>query len=78
MTLYSVKEVAEILSIRVQAVRALIANKSLTACDISLNPGGRPRWRVESEVLTAFIRSRSTSPPPKYKRRRKKEPRKFF
>lgn len=67
--LLTVREVAARLGIRTHAVLALIRNRQLKAADVSLNPGGRPRWRIDAEELASFIQRRT--PQPKAPRRRK-------
>jgi excisionase family DNA binding protein len=76
----SVREVAEILGIRTHGVATLIHNGSIRAVDVSLNPGGRPRWRIDSEELSSFIRRRThTAAPPRRKRRRRaKDAKEYF
>lgn len=56
---YDVKAVAELLDIRQHGVLALIRSGELRAVDVSLTPGGRPRWRIMPDDLDAFIARRT-------------------
>jgi len=67
----SVREVAELLSIRTHGVTSLIRSCQLRAVDVSLTPGGKPRWRVDREELDSFIRRRTHEAAPKRRRRRR-------
>lgn len=67
----SVKEVAELLAIRVHSVTALIRSGELRGIDVSLKPGGRPTWRVEREEIESFFRRRTHSATPRRRRRRR-------
>lgn len=70
---HSVAEVAKLLALREHSVLSLIKSGDLRAIDVSLTPGGKPRWRILPEDLDAFIshRTHQASPP----RRRKASPR---
>lgn len=68
----SVKEVAELLGIRQHGVLTLIRNGELAAHDVSLKPGGRPRWRIAREEIESFLTRRAHVAAPK--RRRKRRP----
>ena len=52
-------------------VLALIHSGELPAVDVSLKPGGRPRWRVLPDDFDAFLARRTFSPPAPRRRRRK-------
>ena len=69
--LLSVKAVAQLLGIRTHGVLALIRSGELRAVDVSLVPGGRPRWRILPDDLDTFVlrRTHQASPP---RRRRKR------
>jgi hypothetical protein len=50
-----------------------IHSGQLRAVNLALNPGGRPRWRIDPADALAFEQRRSSgSPPPQSARRRKK------
>jgi excisionase family DNA binding protein len=67
------REVAAMLGIRIKSVLTLIHTGQLPGVDVSLVPGGRPRWRVAREELDAFLRRRTHSAAPKRRRRRRRE-----
>ena len=69
--LYTVKQVAELLGIRQHGVLTLIRSGELLAIDVSLHPGGRPRWRISSDNLEAFLAKRTRRPEPPRRRRRR-------
>ena len=71
---YSVKQVAELLSIRTRSVRALLKSGDLVGIDVSLQPGGRPRYRISQDDLDNFLLRRAHQAAPPRKRRRKKRP----
>jgi hypothetical protein len=68
---YSVKQVAESLRIRAHGVLALIRNGELRAVDISIQPGGRPHWRILPDDLECFLLRRTRQPAAPRRRRRK-------
>ena len=70
---YSVKQVSELLSIRTHSVLALLHSNELRGIDVSLQPGGRPRWRISAEDLENFT-NRRTHQAATPRRRRKKRP----
>lgn len=76
----SVKEVAFKLGIRQHSILALIRSGELRAFDISLMPGGRPRWRILEEDLEAFIlrRTHQAAPPRRRKLKQRRNVKKFF
>lgn len=65
----SVAQVADSLGIRRHGVLALIHSGELLAVDVSLTPGGRPRWRVLSEELERFVLRRTFRKTPPRRRR---------
>ena len=71
---YSVREASEELSISRPSTRKLIKSGQLVACDVSLQPGGRPRYRISDEDLENFISRRTHQASPPRRRRRKKRP----
>jgi len=71
--LRTVKQVAEILQIRQHGVLTLIRTGDLPAVDISLTPGGKPRWRITDDDLQKFLRRRTRKLDPPRKRRRRRE-----
>jgi excisionase family DNA binding protein len=72
------KQVAERLGTRTSHVTALIRSGQLRAADISLQPGGKPRWLIHPEQLESFLRRRTYSVVPKSRRRRNSQPAKKF
>jgi hypothetical protein len=67
----SVREVADQLGTRTHSVLTLIKTGQLRASDISLTPGGRPRWRIDPDDLSLYL-ARKTFQAPAPRRRRKK------
>lgn len=69
--LLTVKDVAEHLGIRQHGVLAPIKSSELRAVNVSLKPGGRPRWRIQESDLDSFHRTRTHQAAPPRRRRRK-------
>lgn len=72
-SLRTVKQIAELLRIRQHGVLALIHSGDLRAVDVSLRPGGRPRWRIAQGDLDDFLQRRTRQPDPPRRRRRKRD-----
>ena len=70
-TALTVQQVAQALRIRRHGVLALIKSGELRAVDVSLKPGGRPRWRVLPDDLDGFLTRRAHQPAIPRRRRRK-------
>ena len=68
---FSVKQVAQLLAIREHSVLTLIKKGDLRAIDVSMTPGGKPRWRILPDDLDAFISRRTHQAAPPRSRRRK-------
>jgi hypothetical protein len=68
---HSVKQVAAMLGIRTHAVCALIRSGALRAVDVSLQPGGRPHWRIMPDDLEGFLLRRTHAPAAPRRHRRK-------
>ena len=68
---YSVKQVAELLGVREHGVLSLIRSGELVGIDVSLQPGGRPHWRILPDDLDGFISRRTHQASPPRRRRRK-------
>ena len=64
-------EVARLLHIRVDKVRAWITRGELVASDVSERVGGRPRYRIARDDLDAFLERRQVRPAHKTTRRTK-------
>ena len=73
-----VKQVAELLGIRQHGVLTLIKSGELSAFDVSLTPGGKPRWRILPEDLDSFLLRRTKQPPVPRRRRRKTAVKTYF
>jgi len=67
---YSVREVAELLAVRQHLILALIKTGQLHAVDVSVNTGGRPRWRIMPDDVEAFVTRRTHQPSPRRRRRK--------
>ncbi len=70
----TVARIAELLGIRVHGVLSLIHSGELPAVDVSLHPGGKPRWRILPEHFEAFLLRRTHQPRAPRRRRRKAAP----
>ena len=69
---YTVKQTAQLLAIREHSVLTLIRKGELRAIDVSMTPGGKPRWRILPDDLDAFILRRThEASPVRYRRRNK-------
>jgi excisionase family DNA binding protein len=68
---YSVREVAEMLSLRQHSILALIARGELRGIDVSLKRGRRPHWRIAAEDVEGFIARRTLQTAPRRRRRRR-------
>jgi len=68
---YSVRDVAELLGVRTHAVLTLIRSGQLRAIDVSLRPGGRPRWRIMPDDLDGFIARRTHQATIRVRRRKR-------
>ncbi len=75
----SVREVAALLGIRPHGVLALIHSNQLPAVDVSLQQGGRPRWRIFQDALEDFLLRRTHQPAaPRRRRRRNTTVKQYF
>jgi excisionase family DNA binding protein len=70
---YTPAQVAELLAVDQGKILAWLHSGELHGINIAKRAGGRPRWRISSEQLQAFLQSRSTSPPPKPAKRRRQQ-----
>ena len=55
----SVKQVAELLDVSQHQILSLLKSGELRGVDVSLQPGGRPRWRIMADDLDAFPHRRA-------------------
>ena len=62
-------QVAKLLKVSADKIRAFIKTEELVAVDVSQHRGQRPRYRISRDALHAFLARRSSSPPPKPRRR---------
>jgi excisionase family DNA binding protein len=69
-----VREVAERLRVKPDAILAWIRRGELRALDVSQSRGLKPRWRILPGDLAAFEASRMATPPPKPVRRNRHDP----
>ena len=67
----SVKQVAQLLSVRQHSILNLVRTGQLRAVDVSLVQGGRPRWRILPDDLEGFILRRTHQVAPPRRRRRR-------
>ena len=70
--LHTVKKVSKLLGIREHGVLSLIHSGELRGVDVSLTPGGRPRWRIMQDDLDGFLLRRTRQASTPRRRRRKK------
>jgi hypothetical protein len=75
---HTVRQVAEHLGIRPHGVLTLIRSGQLVAHDVSLQPGGRPRWRIMPADLEDFLARRTYAPPAPRRRPRKNQAAKVY
>jgi hypothetical protein len=66
---WSVPDVANRLGVDQHAVLGWIRRGELSAVNVARRLGGRPRWRVSSDELERFLRSRRAIPAPRPGRR---------
>lgn len=69
-----VREVAERLRVKPDAILAWIRRGELRALDVSQARGLKPRWRILPGDLAAFEASRMVQPPARAVRRRRRDP----
>jgi len=68
---YTPPQIAELLGVDPDRVRAWCRAGTLRAVDLSEKPGvGRPRFRVMPEALDEFLATRAVASTPRRKRRR--------
>lgn len=71
-------QLAKTLGIKADKVLAWIRSGQLVAINVAENPNGqRPRWRIDQDEVTRFLKSRQTKPTETAKairRRRKNKP----
>jgi hypothetical protein len=72
MKTYGIKDLCERFAVGEHTVLNWIRRGELRAIDVSRKQGGRPRWRITQEALTAFEFGRTPTPPPPRVRRRKR------
>jgi len=71
MKMLTPPEVAKLLRITSDKVLGWIRSGELRSMNVAAKTGGRPRYRVAEEDLTAFLARRAVVPPPPVRRRRK-------
>jgi excisionase family DNA binding protein len=69
---YTTREVARLIRISPDRVRAMIASGELPAINTAAARCGRPRYVVLPEQLVAWVRQRAAAPPPRPARSRKR------
>ena len=76
----TVRDVAALLGIRQHGVLSLIRSGELRGVDVSLKPGGRPRWRIMPDDLEGFLSRRTLTPagPRRRARRRPANVKQYF
>jgi hypothetical protein len=66
-------QVGRLLGVKASKVGLWIRSGELKAVDVSERRGGRPRWKIPPESLTAFFAARSSRPSLPQVRRRKRD-----
>ena len=69
-TYYTPPEIARRFRCDVKKVLRWLATGELAGINLATNLKGRPRWRIHTDALTAFERSRCAIPKPESPRRR--------
>lgn len=77
---HTVATVASLLGVDAGKILRWLNRGELIGVDISLDRGGKPRWRISQDELDSFLRRRSSSPPAVAagQRRRAEPPQKYF
>ena len=76
---YTTEDVAAILRVSPDKVRAWIASGELVATNTAVTLVGKPRWIISQQALDAFRTTRTSAPLPKpVKRRRPSGEKDFF
>ncbi|MFH1265791.1 MAG: helix-turn-helix domain-containing protein [Planctomycetota bacterium] len=68
------RQIADSHAVPVDSVYAWIRSGQLVAVDVSVSPGGKPRWRIDPSDLEVFTAGRTSRPTPKPRRRRRAAP----
>jgi excisionase family DNA binding protein len=66
------RELARLLRVSPDRIRAIIARGELRAVNMAPTRCGRPRWVILPDALAAFLAGRLASPPPAPAKRRKR------
>lgn len=73
LTVFSVPDVASVLGVNREKIRAWIRAGLLKAINVSAGP--RPRWRISQQALDEFLESRTSKPAARATRRRRTDSR---
>lgn len=66
MQLYTVQQVADLMSVKVRVVDTLIRRGQIPYVDVCASPlGRRPRKRIREDDLLHFLETRRVTPPPR-------------
>lgn len=65
------RTIADLLGCKVDTIRSLIRSGAIEAVDVSLKPGGKPRFRISPEAFEDFQLRRRVQQPVKAVRRRR-------
>ncbi len=68
---HTTKQAAQVLQVSTEGILALIHAGHLVASDVSRPGSKKPRWRILSDDLEAFLTTRRHTPPVKTRRRRR-------
>jgi hypothetical protein len=69
---YSVADLCRRWRVSPDKIRAFLRKGELVAVNLASNLAGRPQWRITHESVERFELRRSSAPPPKVPRRRRR------
>ena len=69
---FSVKQIRERFAVGEHTVLVWIGNGELAAINVSRQAGGKPKWRITQDALTAFELLRTATPRPTQSRPRRR------
>jgi hypothetical protein len=69
---YSVRQLARRWSVNPDKIRGWLRRGELQGVNVAGTLAGRPQWRITAEAVARFEACRSSTPPPKPARRKKR------
>jgi excisionase family DNA binding protein len=67
-------DAAKVVGVSPDKIRTFIERNELAACNLALNLGGRPRWRIRRSDLEDFLKRRAANAVVKTSRRIRRQP----